>query len=116
MSGFSIGEADTLAGPVEDGMRNGGYLKKIETALNDELQTVRYDDIRRTVYPSLIERVTRAHMEMAEDQPRDAARILALLGPIEDFGVNKTARHFAERAAGLCHDVLKRDGVEGPRL
>jgi len=109
MGGFTNDEADTLAGPDKDGMRNGGLLKLVENNLNDEMATLRYDDVGRKVIPTLITRVTRALMEMSEPQARDPQRVLALLGPSCDFGGVLPAGRYATLAEALCRSVIERD-------
>ncbi len=108
MSGFTDDEANELAGPVENGIRYGGLLKKIEDSLNVAAQSFRQGDPKHTTTFELNGRVTLALMEMEEEKPRDPRTVKSKLGPIADFRLDAQAARFAERAVALCDKVISR--------
>jgi|SoiMethySBSTD1v2_1073268.scaffolds.fasta_scaffold2301352_2 hypothetical protein len=113
MGGFSIEEANTLAGPVENGVRYGGLLKKIEDSLYVAGQLLRQGDPKHTRLFELNGRVAKALMEMEEDQPRNPRTVIDRLGAVADFRLDAAARDYAARAVSLCETVIKRDAARG---
>jgi hypothetical protein len=113
MTGFTNDEANELAGPVENGIRYGGLLRKIDDRLSVAAQSFRQGDPRHTQAFELNGRVTRALMEMEEDQPRDPRTVKDRLGTLADFRLDTEAAQYAARAVALCERVIKRDSAKG---
>ena len=112
MAGFMNIEANELAGPVENGIRYGGLLKKIEDSLYVAGQLLRQGDPRHTRLFELNGRVAKALMEMEEEQPRDPRTVKDRLGAMADFRIDAAARDYAARAVALCDTVIKRDAAK----
>ena len=112
MGSFTDNEANELAGPVENGIRYGGLLKKIEDSLSIAAQSFRQGDARHTQAFELNGRVTRALMEMEEDQPRDPRTVKEKLGAVADFRLDAQAARYAASAVALCDRVIKRDAAK----
>ena len=108
MSGFTNDEANELAGPVENGIRYGGLLKKIEDRLNVAASTYRQGDPKHTRTFELNGRVTLALMEMEDERPRDPRIVKNKLGEIADFRIDAQAARYAAKAVELCDKVIKR--------
>ena len=108
MSGFTNDEANELAGPVENGIRYGGLLKKIEDSLNVAAQSFRQGDPKHTTTFELTGRVTLALMEMEDERPRDPRIVKNKLGAIADFRIDAQVARYAAKAVELCDKVIKR--------
>ena len=108
MAGFTNDEANELAGPVDNGIRYGGLLKKVEDSLYAAGQLLRQGDPRHAHLFELNGRVAKALMEMEEDQPRNPRTVKDRLGAVADFRLDAAARDYASRAVALCDKVIKR--------
>lgn len=74
--GFSIPDADTLAGPVDaHGQRTEGKLGRIRATLERLAGELPYRDERRPLLPEALAAVKAAQAEMSEPNGRDASTV-----------------------------------------